>query len=93
MIINGSMNYTTSGRRRRSKNLIKKVKPVFQVLEKQRYNYRETPEYPSVPMNKYTPAEDTSYKQEVSKNYTVAIAYNKGAYQVIPKDSVKDIGK
>lgn len=32
-------------------------------------------------------------KQEAAKNYTVAIAYNKGAYQVIPKDTVKDIGK
>jgi hypothetical protein len=36
---------------------------------------------------------DTKIKQEVSKNYTVAVAYNKGAYQVIPKDSVKLIGK
>ena len=34
-----------------------------------------------------------SYKKEVSKNYTVSIAYNKGAYQVIPKKEVKSIGR
>ena len=36
---------------------------------------------------------DAKIKQEVSKNYTVAVAYNKGAYQVIPKDGIKHIGK
>jgi len=28
-----------------------------------------------------------------SKNYTVAIGYNKGTYQVIPQDEIKSIGK
>lgn len=32
-------------------------------------------------------------KRELSKNWTVAPAYNKGAYQVIPKSDVKHIGK
>ena len=32
-------------------------------------------------------------KKEISKGYTVAPAYNKGAYQVIPKTDVKHIGK
>ena len=32
-------------------------------------------------------------KKEVSKKYTVSIAYNKGAYQVIPTSDIKDIGK
>ena len=36
---------------------------------------------------------DTSYKQEISKQYTVAVAYNKGGYQVIPKSQIKDIGR
>ncbi len=36
---------------------------------------------------------DDSYKKEVSKNYTVAIGYNKGGYQVIPNSEIKDIGK
>ena len=32
-------------------------------------------------------------KLEISSNYTIAPAYNKGAYQVISKANVKDIGK
>ena len=31
--------------------------------------------------------------QKESAKYTVAPAYNKGAYQVIPRDCVEDIGK
>jgi hypothetical protein len=37
--------------------------------------------------------EDTSYREEVSKKYTVSIPYNKGAYQVVPNDEIKNIGK
>ena len=36
---------------------------------------------------------DTSYKLEESKKFTVAPAYNKGAYQVIPRGDVEWIGK
>ena len=32
-------------------------------------------------------------KREISRNYTIAPAYNKGAYQVIPRKDVKHIGK
>jgi len=32
-------------------------------------------------------------KKEISSGYTVAPAYNKGAYQVIGKNNIKDIGK
>jgi len=32
-------------------------------------------------------------KQEISRGYTVAPAYNKGAYQVIPTTDIKHIGK
>tara|TARA_B100000902_G_C26658119_1_gene597081 strand:- start:4 stop:363 length:360 start_codon:yes stop_codon:yes gene_type:complete len=34
-----------------------------------------------------------NYKLEESKKFTVAPAYNKGAYQVITNDNIKDIGK
>jgi len=44
-------------------------------------------------MDSYSPASDNTYKKEVSKQYTVSIAYNKGAYQVIPKSDIKHIGK
>ena len=36
---------------------------------------------------------DNSWKVEISKQYTIAPAYNKGAYQVIHRKEVKDIGK
>ncbi len=36
---------------------------------------------------------DNSWKVEISKQYTIAPAYNKGAYQVIPRKEVEDIGK
>ena len=49
--------------------------------------------YPSLMTSKPMAYEDNSYKQEVSKNYTIAVAYNKGGYQVIPSDQVKYIGK
>ena len=32
-------------------------------------------------------------KREISKQYTLAPAYNKGAYQVIPRSDLKHIGK
>lgn len=36
---------------------------------------------------------DTTYKIEESKNYTVAPAFNKGGYQVVSKQDIKDIGR
>jgi hypothetical protein len=42
---------------------------------------------------KYTPEVDNSWKIEESKKFTVAPAYNKGAYQVIPQSDIKHIGK
>ena len=36
---------------------------------------------------------EESYKLEVSKQYTIAPAYNKGAYQVIGKNDIKNIGR
>ena len=38
-------------------------------------------------------AVDNSWRVEISKKYTVAPAYNKGAYQVIPPSDVEHIGK
>ena len=34
-----------------------------------------------------------NWRLEESRNFTVAPAYNKGAYQVITKSNVKDIGR
>ena len=49
--------------------------------------------YPSLITTKQFNFVDTSYQQEISKQYTVAVAYNKGGYQVIPNTQIKDIGK
>jgi len=92
-MIKGSMMYDQHGRKRKVKNLYKskKAKPNFDVQMKKRF--RDVSDIPSAPVGEYKVPEDTSYKQDISKQYTVSIAYNKGAYQVIPKGEVKDIGK
>ena len=38
-------------------------------------------------------AQDKQMRIEESKKFTVAPAYNKGAYQVIPRSDIKHIGK
>jgi len=96
MIIQGSINHTYSGRRRKSGYRVQKVQPLFRAAEKPLFNNDragESAQYPSVPLTKYVPPADTSYKQTESKNHTVAIAYNKGGYMVISKENVKDIGR
>lgn len=92
MIISGSINYSYSGRKRSVKRT-RKTEPVFRPASKPLLVGRKDKYYPSAPMTKYKPPADVSYKREESKNYTVAIAYNKGGYMVIPRESVKDIGK
>jgi len=54
---------------------------------------------PECPMKK-VPSKDTRVlgavtppRKNYSSNYTIAPAYNKGPYQVISKDNIKDIGK
>ena len=66
-------------------------KPDARVEEIRAFNEK----YPSWQGDKVAPCtvEDDSYKQEISSKYTIAPAYNKGAYQVISRDSVKYIGK
>ena len=44
-------------------------------------------------VGKYSAPVDNSWKLEESKKFTVAPAYNKGAYQVIPPSDIKHIGK
>lgn len=104
MIINGSMAHTMCGRRKKAFRTTRKPKREFvpldhAVVPNQRYLewQEEQRKYKSagfVPTDLAgrTPKDD-SYKQEVSKNYTVSIAFNKGAYQVISNEDVKHIGR
>jgi hypothetical protein len=96
----GSLRYDMSGRKRKTKalNTAQKYKPAFreQLTARPTHpNYRPQDELPSAPL---TPpptgdAPDTSFRQEISKQYTVSIAYNKGAYQVVPNSDLHHIGK
>ena len=88
MIIHGSMRYTPSGRKRKTNAWEKAKRPEF-VAE----SIKPIHEIPSSKITSYKPMKDTSYMVEASKNFTVAPAYNKGAYQVIPKGEIKWIGK
>ena len=92
MIVRGSMRHSPSGRKRKT-NAYKKTKAPHFVAR--------TPVEPVVNLAKvassktigYSKPVDNSWKVEESKNFTVAPAYNKGAYQVIPRGDVEWIGK
>ena len=98
----GSLRYDMYGRKRKTKALntpkrpkISEFKPLVQektLAQKLSEEHRE--KYPSAGISStYTPNRDDSWMAEESKNFTVAPAYNKGAYQVIPRSGVKDIGR
>ena len=105
--LGSSMRYGPTGKKRKTnawkstkKNTIMahaqgKLKP--SLAERQRIEaIREFDlKYPSYsgPETGNTLVADDSYKKEASKNFTVAIGYNKGSYQVIPKNEIKHIGK
>ena len=95
MIIKGQMTYDQHGRKRKSKftKAVRTKQPEWKTFAPDTTYRRTTQEYPSAPVSQYSTPQDTSYKQKASENYTVSIAYNKCAYQVIPKDEVKHIGK
>jgi hypothetical protein len=87
MIIHGSTNYTFSGRKRKVVRAKKVARP-FKELQVAPTN--DPRAYHSV-----LPKASATVKKEYPKleGYTVAIAYNKGAYQVIPNSDIKYIGK
>tara|TARA_B100000927_G_scaffold206375_1_gene167514 strand:- start:26 stop:334 length:309 start_codon:yes stop_codon:yes gene_type:complete len=102
MIINGSLNYDSHGRRRKTvrtkrkshRSKWTKVGAVAQQGERRTCTAKVAGSIPVSSTNggKGTKV-DNSWKLEISKKYTIAPAYNKGAYQVIPRDDVEHIGK
>ena len=96
MIIQGNMRYSPSGRKRKTNAYKKKARPKF-VAQKTK-NFKQVEKLDNIPSlihsskTKYK-NEDNSWKVEESKKFTVAPAYNKGAYQVIPRGDVEWIGK
>ena len=96
-IIHGSMNYTACGRKRNMRRAWQtRRRQVWHWSTSEQPKYkREEKEYPSAPLGipneNETTKEDRPYAS--SSTHTVAPAYNKGAYQVIGKENIKDIGK
>jgi hypothetical protein len=93
MIVIGSNNYSYSGRKRNGVKKIKKAPAAFRPIVPVKTYRRDTEYYPSVEATRVVNTPDQSYKKEISATYTIAPAYNKGAYQVIPREGVKDIGR
>ena len=97
MIVQGSMNYTTCGRKMsNSKSRRKRRQQIWhwQTADLP-HHHVDRKEYASVPLGDPNPNEtakqDKSYTS--SSRHTIAPAYNKGAYQVITEENVKDIGR
>lgn len=94
-----AMNYTLCGRKRKTTAwAAPKAKTMHDFswsTPRDNSSYRrETTEYPSAVMSAHqTSPDDSSYKIEESKKFTIAPAYNKGAYQVIPRKDIQHIGK
>jgi len=99
LIINGSMRYSSSGRKKKNGHLYRRKKKSANAMgwdKPKRVAHADAKarkEIPSMKTTKYTPEVDNSWKIEESKKFTVAPAYNKGAYQVIPQSDIKHIGK
>ena len=82
----------------RSREAFKPAKPDFAAQERARQMKEHAKKCPSMPLTGggSTKKDDPDWekeKAEICKNYTIAPAYNKGAYQVIGKNNIKDIGK
>lgn len=93
--IHASLSYTYNGRKRKKAyKPVKVSKPVvFEPLVLPKRTYENNSKYPSRDDGGIAAVKDTSFKQEISAKYTIAPAYNKGAYQVISRENVKDIGR
>ena len=105
----GSLRYDMNGRKRKmakksmssarkvraSKSDFKPLKISQADLDRQARAQEHREKYPSMGngIGTASVSADTSWKREESKNFTIAPAYNKGAYQVITKNNIKDIGK
>ena len=103
-IVHGNMSWVYKGRKLVKRPTLKRSskrknvsggrvapKPSRALIEANEHRLK----YPSFNLALHKPSSgtDDSYKKEISSNYTVAVAYNKGGYQVIPKSQIKDIGR
>jgi len=98
-IFAGSMNHTYSGRKKKKRRASRSYKPEFRAYKPKTNSWhsQRIAEMRSVPSAESqsgvcaSPVQD--FHREVSSKYTVSIAYNKGAYQVISSDDIDKIGR
>jgi hypothetical protein len=95
----GSIRHTPSGRKRKPlQRKTGRYTPVFEALSVTESYRRDTKEYKSAKPLYSTDSKDgcgivdRSALIETS-THTIAPAYNKGAYQVISTENIKDIGR
>lgn len=99
MIIHGAINYDQTGRRKKRsagrKPARNRITSSGESIPSYTYRSSRADSCKSLSTSgcHTTVDPNAKVKQEVSSNYTVAVAYNKGAYQVIPKDGIKHIGR
>ena len=95
-IIHGDMSRDLSGRKRKPLPRSRRVEREFKEWKgNEHLRAGESKKYPSAkmppPRKPSAPPDFDAVKE--SKNFTVAPAVNKGAYQVIPSTDVKYIGR
>lgn len=88
----GSLKHTYSGRLRKPLPKTKKYKPEFKPMEVEEPYRRDEKDYPSASLKG---ASCSVVDRDYAKNsrHTIAPAYNKGAYQVISSENIRDIGR
>ena len=98
MIIKGSMKYDKHGRKRRQthpkkrkRNFSAKALTTGSNSKKLEEIKSREKKYPS--LNSSSHSTEKIESEESTKTRTVAPAYNKGAYQLIPENEIEDIGK
>ena len=93
MIVQGSLNHTTSGRKMKRPWQPRRRQQVWHWRTVSMPVYREDEKkYPSAELSLPT-QDETAKKEYYTSSHTIAPAYNKGAYQVISKENIKDIGR
>tara|TARA_B110000977_G_C10701599_1_gene347624 strand:+ start:118 stop:402 length:285 start_codon:yes stop_codon:yes gene_type:complete len=89
----GSLRHTASGRKRKAATKTRRYTPAFKALEVTDTYRRDVVEYKSATeTGSDCSVIDRSGWLDISK-YTIAPAYNKGAYQLISLENIKDIGR
>ena len=96
----GSLRYSMNGKKRKTKALNKAKRPKNVWTKTTSLSVTSPPSVKAYPSytSSVTPmsGKDVKWEQEklkISSSYTVAPAYNKGAYQVVPRSEVECIGK